>query len=98
MTLWSRSEFQCRSEKPLPILSGDFGKFREAGVLFQHGFEPGLEACLGLSPRYVRPEPSQHLHPTHTAVQHTVEAGNGLRRHGGGNPNRWNLANVDASE
>src|SRR5262249_30384555 len=29
-------------------------------------------------------------------IEHSAEAGNGLSRHHGWNPNRWNLAHVDA--
>ena len=96
MALGSRSEFECRREKPLPPLGRDSGKSRAACVLVQHRLKPGLQPCLSLSQRNVRPQPAQHLHPARTAVEHAVEAGNGLGRHRGRNPERGNFANIDA--
>ena len=48
MALRSRSEFECRREKPLPALRRDSGESGAACVLVQHRLEPGLQPCLSL--------------------------------------------------
>ena len=98
MALGRRSEFDARREKPLPALGGDVGEACAASVLVQHRFEPGLQARLSLRHRDAGAKPTQDLHPARPAVQETAEAGDGLRRHGGGNPERGNFADVDAPE
>ena len=98
MALWGGSEHECRREKPLPAFSCNLGESCAACVLVQHRLKPWLQACLRSSQGNVWSQAAQHLHPACPAIEHAVEAGKGLRRHGGRNPERRNLANVDASE
>src|SRR5438046_1249131 len=98
MALGSQSESQCRRKKPLPPLGADFGEAWATCVLVQHRLKPGLQSCLRLRQGNVLLQPTQDLHPTRTTIEHSLKAGNGLGRHDGWNPERWNLAHVDATK
>src|SRR5712692_9045405 len=98
MALGSWNECQCRRKEPLPPFGADFREVCATGILVQHRFKPRLQPRLSLRQRNVLLQPTEDLHPARATIEHRVEAGNGLGRHGGWNPKGWNLAHVDTTK
>ena len=65
-----------------------------SSIALNHGCSPAC-ACAGVTPGL---QAAEDLHPSRAAVQEVVEAGHGLRRHGGGDPERRHFADIDAAE
>ena len=96
MALGSGSEFQRGRKKPLALLGASPGDVSAAQIFGQHRFKPGLQARLRLLQRDVLLKPAEDLHPARAAIEHRGESRNSLGRHDSRNPERWNLAHVDA--
>src|SRR5881628_2299672 len=96
MALGSGSEFQRGRKKPPALLGAGSGDVSSAHIFVQHRFKPGLQSRLRLLQRDVLLEPAEDLHPARAAIEHRGESRNSLGRHDSRNPERWNLAHVDA--